>query len=136
MTIERFHSEEGFSLDPNRSPEDQIMQTVAANITSLQTLPEGDYNLTPAWWTKHLMIHNLTVLENGNGIYKMLPRDNDVGTIEIDPRKIMNQHKPGGRIVHLPQDQEMIVIGGPLKDRKTLGVYEVIFHVPGRSPKK
>jgi hypothetical protein len=136
MTIERLHFEEGFSFDSNRSAQEQIAEIATANIFNIQILPEGDYNLTPKWWTNNLMRHNLTVLEDGNGVYQMLPRDNDVGTVEIGRQKILGQYKPGGRTVHLPQDEEMIVVGGPLKDKKTLGVYEVIFYVPGSSPKK
>lgn len=133
MTIERLHFEDGHPLNLSGSPEGQIARILVENFSKIQILPEGDYDLTPKWWTKHLMNHNLTVLENGGGIYRATPRDGDVGTRDLSRG---GQYKPGGNIIHLPQDKIIIIVAGPLKDRKTIGVYEIVRYIPGSSPKK
>jgi hypothetical protein len=135
MTIERLHSEDGYPLDLGKSPMEQIAKILVDHRAQVQALPEGEYNLTPKWWTKHLMEHKLKVLENGSGIYHSVPRESGVGTIDFSQRG-PNQYKPGGNVSYLPQDNEIAVVGGPLKDRKTMGVYEIIVYTPGPSPKK
>lgn len=137
MTIERLHFEDGHPLNLSRdvSVEAQVARILVDNHDKIQALPEGDYDLTPKWWTKHLMNHNLTVLENGNGIYRATPRDSDVGTRELSQQGV-SRHKPGGNIAHLPQENGMAIVAGPLKDRITMGIYEIILYTPGPSPKK
>jgi len=135
MTIERLHSEDGYPVDSSKPLLGQIKRILISNQTKIEALPEGDYNLTPKWWTKHLMNHELTVLENGNGIYRMIPRNNRVGTADLD-KQGLNKFEAGGKTIQLPQDDEVAVVGGPLKDGKTLGAYEIMFYIPGPSPKK
>lgn len=122
MTIERLHFEDGYPLNLTRPTEKQIGGALTSYSAKIEVLPEGDYDLTPKWWTKHLMDHKLTVLANGNGLYRAIPRDSDVGTRELS-RQGVSPHKPGGNITHLPQDRDIVVVAGPLKESKTIGVY-------------
>lgn len=134
MTIERLHSEEGFPLDSKKPAEEQIKKIVGDNKASVETLSEGVYDLTPKWWTKHLMTHALKVLENGSAIYKATPREKGIGVINLDQGGF-NQFKPGEHIAYMPRDTNTIMVGGPLKDKKTIGVYEIIIYTPGPNPK-
>ena len=135
MTIERLHFEDGYPINPKIPIEEQLAKAFMTHRAKIEVLPEGDYDLTPKWWTKHLMNHKLTVLENGNGIYRATPRDSDVGIRELSQQGV-GPHKPGGNVIHLPQDRDMAIVAGPLKDLKTIGAYEIIIYAPGPSPKK
>lgn len=135
MTIERLHFEDGYPLNPRIPIVEQVVRAFTEHRAKIEVLPEGDYDLTPKWWTKHLMNHKLTVLGNGNGVYRAIPRDSDVGVGEVMQQGI-GPHKPGGNVTHLPQDREIAIVAGPLKDKTTIGAYEVIIYTPGPSPKK
>lgn len=101
----------------------------------IQVFPEGEYDLTPKCWTKHFYRHNLVVFADGTGIYRAIPREKDAGTRALSKDSI-GEYKPGGTLVYISQNQEIAVISGSLKYRKTLGIYEIIFYSPGQSRQK
>lgn len=129
MTIERLSFPEGVKIESDVHA--QLLRLVREHADEVAQLAEGDYDLTPTWWTKHLHNHHLTVMADGTGIYRAIPRESDVGT--GDPRT--GSFQRGGRLIRIPQDQAIAMIGGPLKDLRNLGIYEIVFHLPGPSPR-
>lgn len=132
VTIERLHFKDGIPLPLQPNVDGEIKRIIVENLDKAKTLPEGEYDLTPSWWRKHLHRHNLVVFEDGTGIYRAIPREKEVGTVDVST----GEFRKGSRMVKIPEDQAVVIVGGPLEDRKTLGIYEIIFHSPGPSPKK
>lgn len=132
MTIERIHIENGYPIDQTNS-HDIAKRAIVANINSLRSLPEGEYDLTPNSSEYHSFEHNLVVFGDGRGMYRGIPSDQNIGTIEYSPDGKTNS-RLGGRIIRIPEDTCIALISSPTKDKK-LGIYEIIFYLPGPSPK-
>jgi hypothetical protein len=129
MTIERLHSEDGFPISFKGPVEQELANIVLENADLVETLSQGEYNLTPSHWQKHLYIHSLTVLEDGTGVYRAIPREEGVGTRELS-RNGWERFQEGERMIRIPQDGPLVVVSGPLKDKKTIGIHEIIFYSP------
>ena len=132
MAIERLSFKDGVHLPLEGHANKELIKIAEENSDKIEILSEGEYDLTPSWWRKHLYTHNLIVLEDGTGVYRAIPREKGVGTREVSMGKI-GKFQKGGRVVKIPEDQPVVVVGGPLKDRERMGVYEIIFYSP---PKK
>lgn len=135
MTIERLHFKDGVHLPLEELAHKELLKIIRENSDKIVTLPEGEYDLTPSWWKKHLCNHNLIVLGNGTGVYRAIAREKGVGTKEVSMGKIGEVQK-GGRVIKIPEEQFMVIVGGPLKDRERMGVYEIIFYSPPRKSSK
>jgi hypothetical protein len=135
MTIERLHFEEPqqFRLD-GQDPIAWAVGVIAANFDSIQELPEGEYDLTPSSWKRNASKHNLIVRPDGDGIYRMIPLYKDTGV--LDTSKNPGQFVPGGKTQLLPQDVGLMFISSPSRERSSIQVHEVIFHIPGPSPRR
>ena len=128
MTIERISFPDGIKFENN--PHQQLLRLIHEHEELVVPLAEGDFDLTPSWWTKHLHTHRLTVLADGTGLYRPVPRDRDVGLGDWKTKEF----KKGGTVIRIPGDQGLVMVGGPLKSLKDLGLYEIIFYVPGPNP--
>jgi len=133
MTIERLSSDDGFKLDPKGDTTDRILNLLIRNSDLIRTLPPGRYDITPKWWTKHNFIHIVHVFPNGTAAYEGVPRFKDARAISFDKGKA-GEFVTGSVVKMVPKDQNPVIVGGPLKDRKTMGVYEVILWHSGESP--
>lgn len=133
MTIERLSSDDGFKIDATKGTVDQILELLEKNKDLIRTLPPGRYDLTPEWWTKHNYIHILHVFPDGSAAYEAIPRFKDAGAFSFDRGKA-GEFVTGSVVKMVPKDQNPVVVSGPLKDRKTIGVYEVILWHSGESP--
>ena len=133
MTIERLHFEGGIPFEfTQRDPQAWAIDTIIRNIKRAEVLPEGEYDLTPASWTKNTHKHNLLVYADGTATYRAIPKDREVGFLEPGTREFI----PGGRIQLMPEDVGMVMVSGPSKDLKGIAVHEIIFHLPGPSPRR
>lgn len=124
VTIGIIEFKDGLEVD--LTPEvlhERIGSLIRENITSLELLPEGNYNVTPSWWKKHTHNHHLTVLDNGNGVYRMTPRESGVGFLASDTR----EYSSGGTNVKLPEDQNVAVVAGPSINRR-MSICSIIVH--------
>lgn len=137
--IGRLHFEHGLPLDLSKDVDLQVVDALVAHETEIQYLPlrRDRYRLTPEWWTKHILEHSIEVHPDGTGTYYAIPREDDphpetAGTIELSQHGSIRRN--GGRIVDLPQDEWKVVLAGPLEDRKTIGIHEIVIFVPGPSP--
>lgn len=97
-------------------------------------LEEGEYELTPSIWEKHLYRHTLTVLGSGFGLVRMIPRCKDASTALVDNNG-MSELRRGGRLIRLPQDQISAAIIGPNRFYpNNVCLYEYIYFVPEPNP--
>jgi len=136
MTIERMHFENGYPLKfSGKTINSQIEDIYIFNQHKIKTLPEGEYNLTPQWWVKDFVENSLSVFKDGSAIYKTIPLNDEVITVDYDQEGI-GRRKSGKQILHLPTDVEITVVVGPLEDKPSIGVYDIILYNPGDSPKK
>src|SRR3989344_1133504 len=104
MTIEYLEFREGEQLSDPINAEKQTYQLVLERWKEHKTLPAGEHDLTPDVWVKHgsnLFRYSLIVNENGTASYRMIPKDEDVGSFMA---QYPARFKPGGRIINMPDD--------------------------------
>jgi len=135
MTIERLRFENG--QDFNFTEQDPIAWAVGiicANLDRVQALPEGEYDLTPASWTRNTHRHNLIVRPDGDAIYRLISLDRRAGIVDFSTNS--TGFIPGGKIQLLPQDTSMLFVASPSREGGGIQVHDIIFHLPGPSPRR
>ena len=136
MTISVVEIENGYPLERRVDITAQIKKAVSSDKAEWYELPEGNHDVTPRWWRKNNHWHEVMVLNTGEGVYRALPKDREVGLIEQEPDSGKTNYKRGGMQIRLPQDEGLAIIAGPTRDLKGLGILRVIFHWPGPNPKE
>lgn len=129
--IARIEFADGIELP--RNPETlhhDIGGLLLANIDYSEILTPGAYDITPAIWTKHASNHELVVFDNGEGLYRMFPRYQDVGFIESDDTGKMSAFRRGGRQQPLNEDQPLAVVAGGHPTKRTLQIYNLLAYLP------
>lgn len=135
MPIFRLHLEEGAPLKLKGNPRETLKSIVARHSVALTALnvPEEEIfeiDLTPRWWKNHLYTHHLLLLDSEHAVYVSIPREEEVGLRQVEAGSQLSDLKKGAFVVNIPGDQDLVVVCGPLKDRETIGVYEIIIYVP------
>lgn len=136
MTIERYSFPNGIPIQEDIGINEQLDELVNKRRDARQNLHVGQFDLTPDVWTRydsHRMFHHLTVLEDGTGVYRVLPKDSGVGTQEVVGGEKL-EAKLGGKILHLNSASIPIVVAGPRRDDPQYRIYEYVGYTPGVSP--
>ena len=134
MAIERLSFPEylniqaGIKIRPEYLPE-QLARIFRYFGKRARRLEEGEYDLTPPIWRKHVYNYNLTVLESGVAVMRLLPRHSDSYSGILD-HEGLSEFKAGGRVVNIPGDEPMAIVAGPNRLSPGMCLYEVIYHVP------
>ncbi len=94
-----------------------------------QVLGEGDYKLTPEKWKLNPYLYNLTVLENGHGLIRVIPADKSaINRVVRDGNAAdLNQR---GRIIRFPDDRLTIVLSDINERNGSQRLYEIIRFIP------
>lgn len=87
-------------------------------------LPTGTYNVTPKIWTRHTHIHEVTVLDNGEGLYRMYPREDNVSITEYLGGEELGT-RSGGRVNPINADSPQAAILGGHPHKKGLYVFGI-----------
>jgi hypothetical protein len=129
MPISRLSLPEGEPLPKELSN----LHLVAANIilnnlSEVKLVDPGEYDLTPRIWTKNVFNHELTVFDDGTGLYRILPKSDDAGAIEATKKSISSFEK-GGRQYFINDNHPLAVVAGnhPVKQEPT--IFEIIIHL-------
>jgi len=86
-------------------------ELLVANRHDLEYLQPGVYDITPKIWTTHTHNHELVVLDNGEGLYRIFPRDANVGSQETS-RSVLTSFRLGGRQMPINAKNPRAVIAG------------------------
>lgn len=115
------------------SPE-QLMRVVRKfGSRGTRRLAEGEYDLTPPIWQRPTYSYNLTVMDSGIGIVRMIPRYPDSTSSFVD-REAVYDVRIGGRQIRLPEDQSLVVVLGPNRLNPSICLYEFVYFVPDSNP--
>ena len=128
MTIERLHFEEGVPFDENVNARKQLAKIVLENRQGVESLPEGEYDLTPSGWEKHGCRYNLVVFEDGRGLLRLIPQTERMVTVKMDEEG--SELRQGGYQVRIPENRRVAVVIGRLKESERLRIFEVITYLP------
>lgn len=137
--VYRIHSSDGIRLPKPFFDDAQrwIVDYIVHHRDRIETCDPGTYNLTPTWWTKHNYNWVLHVAMTGAGILRAIPRYADSAFQQIlqdGSRDVvcsgMKNFPLGGKC----NGGNPISIIGPLRDRRNLGAYEIIFYLPETMP--
>lgn len=130
MTIHRLSFKEGYPIELRAPIKEQVAKAVEKHVDKIQQVPEGEYDLTPQWGSGAFK-HQLTVLENGEGLYRTIPDGNDdAGMVDHN-----NEFRKGGNLIQLPQESRFSSVIASSSDLKGVALYEVVLFTPGPSPK-
>ena len=140
MAIERLSFPEylniqaGIEIRPDNLPE-QLRRILKRFGMHARRLEEGEYDLTAPIWRNHVYVYdyNLTVLDSGVAIMRLLPRHADSYSGMLD-HKGLSGFRVGGRVINIPGDEPMVVVAGPNRLVPSICLYEVIYHVNGSNP--
>ncbi len=129
MPIERLSFPAGKSVDVTEKadPEAVILGLISSHASDVTRLEPGEYDLTPAALAHSVHSHILTVHENGEASYRILPNEPGACTVHID-RDQQPQEKLGGGFTAIPQADNLIGIADPVSE-SIMRVFEVIKHV-------
>lgn len=128
MHIERLSSTDGLPIDLKRTVESELLGIVDQHQDSFVALEPREYDITPRRFTNNLYTHNLIVHPDGRGTYRTLPKDDDVGMIDVIGKEM--SERCGGCVVRIPEDKGIVVIAGPTSDDPQLRIFEVIVCFP------
>ena len=103
-----------------------VLETVE-NGLAIVTLTPGEYDITPTIWTQNTHNHQLLVLDNGEGAYRALPKDRDVGTLEYS-QSGQWASKEGGRTINLNKRQPIAVVSGGHPHKKGINIFELLLY--------
>lgn len=134
MVIERLTYKNGAVVENLEDSAGAIQQLLIRDEDAIKILSEGEYDITPTLWTRHLSTYRLLVHANGTGTLRMLPRFNDVVVTELSSQGI--SQKAGGKVQNLPQDAQTATIAGPKFDDPRIRIYEIIRFTPGSNPRQ
>jgi len=137
--IGRLHFEEGYPLDLHRDLEEQVHEALRQYQDQVEILParRDAYPLTPSWWTKNNLDYRVEVHPDGSGTFYATPREdgNMPETPAFAAGRTGAMPTRRGLIRELPEEGWIAPpIAGPLKDRQTMGIHEIVIFVPGPSP--
>lgn len=132
MTIERLSFPEGLPIKDRADfvPAD----IVASNFDRLVTLPIGEYDITPKIWRRHVYRYNVLVKPDGSATLRMIPRFSDAQS-QVVCSEGKSPFQGGGRLINIPDDETIYAIAGPKRDDPQIYLFELLFHLPGPSPK-
>lgn len=85
--------------------------------------------MTPKIWTKNLHNHELTVLDNGQGLYRIYPRDPEFGFIESASETGITNFRRGGRVNDVNAEQPVAVMGGGHPKKGELQMFGFIIYL-------
>ena len=119
--------------------EDAATMFIARHYLSTRVLAAGEYDLTPQSWIRNLYNHQLLVLPNGSAVYRTIPKTPNSASLRLDSRTGTERidNKNGGRIIRIPEDSGIIIVGGKLQpdaNSASARMYEIVYHTPGPSP--
>jgi len=106
-----------------------VMGIIVENSADFTFPDPGVYDVTPKIWTRHLHEHELTVLDNGRGLYRMIPRSNDVGVYDGRTDNPL-QFRPGGSSTHLGPEEPIVLITGNHPRRAGLQLFGLVSYFP------
>lgn len=127
MTIKRIHFEGGIIFKPGK---ERIQNLQLRNISIARDVPKGEYDLTPARWSKYLMTHRLKVEADGSGIYGMINRDRNIKSLTE-----ITCLRPKEMIVNLVE-KPAVICGDPTHGGRRIRVHDIIFYEKGLSPER
>ena len=115
---------------PDPSPDRLGRILKAFGERGIRRLAEEEYNLTPPIWQRPVYKYDLTVLDSGIGIVRMIPRYGDSTNRSVDHEGVYDV-RTGGRQIRLPEDQTIMIVVGPNRLNANICLYELVYYVPG-----
>lgn len=106
---------------------------------AVSTLLPGEHDLTPEDPFKRQALkykYNLIVNEDGTALCRAIAssQDSKYRGLKLEGSKGERVSGVGGKVINLPQDQEVLLIAARRADGRT-GLYEAIMYFPGLSPR-
>lgn len=127
MSIERLTVHEGFLLaDPERLPK-ALGELLLERAQDVERLNPGEYVVTPKVWSKNTHEHELVVLENGEGMYRVRPKDERSGYIQLTADGITGFGR-GGREQPINDKSPLIVISGGHPHARGIHIFGLVFY--------
>lgn len=129
MAIAKLEIREGSPLlAEGKDLRSAVGKLLVARFRELELLRPGVYDVTPAIWTKNNHDHELTVFDNGEGLYKVLPKADDAGLLTVT-QKGLEPYKPGGQQNPINNGNPIAIIGGGHPSKEGLHIFGLITYL-------
>jgi hypothetical protein len=103
------------------------VELMIARTSELSLLGPGQYDITPDIWTKHLHNHELVVLDDGTGLYRMHPRHDDSGLAQVSPGG--TRMKQGGQNTLIDRKNPLAIVAGGHPRKPDLQMFGLIAYL-------
>jgi hypothetical protein len=104
---------------------------IIAHSLDLEILKPGVYDITPRIWTRNNHQHEVIVLDNGTGLYRMIPKTEDVGTVERTPEGTF-PYTPGGHANIINEENPVVIVAGGHPTKSETQVFDMVLYTPDR----
>ncbi len=123
-----FEVPDGLEMPMGDETKEFIGRLLIAHIDDFQPLFSGTYDITPDIWTKNTYLHKLTVLFNGQGIYRLIPRFPNVG-IAVPHANDRLVYEHGGSEQYINQQFPTAIVAGGNPTKPGVHLYRAICYL-------
>lgn len=103
-------------------------ELILTKLQELELLVPGDYDVTPRIWTRNTHTHELTVFDNGEGLYRLRPKDEQVGTVIMEG-STTGPVQPGGNNQPINADHPWAIIAGGHPKKQGIHIFGLIAYL-------
>ncbi|MDB5185542.1 MAG: hypothetical protein JWL85_65 [Candidatus Saccharibacteria bacterium] len=130
MTINRLSIPEGTLIPEGQSPYRAVARLLLEHADAVIQPAPGEYEVTPpSGEVENLFTHKLTIHDNGEGTFQMLPKEEDASTVDINLKTRGLSAQKGGSIRAINAERSLLLIGGGGRGSNVhaLRLFEIIF---------
>lgn len=127
MSIVRASLHEGTPLSDPANLHIEVAKLLLLETVELKRLAPGQYDVTPEIWTTNTHQHELTVLDNDEGIYRLIPKNQDVGVIAASSHG--QDYRVGGRTQVINSESPIAIIAGGHPRKQGMHIFGIIAHM-------
>ncbi len=129
MSILKLEIPDGEPLPRNqRQVQPEISKMILDRVTEFEMLHPGDYDITPKIWTKHAHTYELTVLSNGEGLFRVFPKTKESGYQQFSESK-STEFNVGGKTNPEKAETPLYIVSGGHPNKMDLQIFGVIMYI-------
>jgi len=114
--------------DPAKIQAD-VIRMMIEHENDIETMPTGVYDITPIIWTRNTHNHELTVLDNGQGLYRIFPKVENAGLLQTVATGGLGGFKKGGILNPINKESPLAIVAGGHPHKPRAQIFGVIAHL-------
>lgn len=119
---------DGHDMPAPTSLRQHVRDIIVASIDDLIVLDPGTYDITPKLWTRNTHAHELVVLDNGTGLYRLIPKYDDSGSANLT-RSGSQTFQRGGRTSVINAENPQVLVAGGHSTKRGLHIFNILTYL-------